>query len=973
MIDKQNIIEDLGSKDFLKFLKMLFISMGFQQIKIIDNVIIAIENSKLKSILHAFYVNTTLLSGKVNIEEVTTRVKDIQKKIHPDILTITANHHISKGFQNSLNGRVNNLPLQYLGRDELIPLFDKYIVEIWSHNDPKLLDYERKFKGRIAEDNQLRILHLPQAKFEKLLNIFVNPSLEKIEEDPKTRTFIRKRMGLDDIIQNPKCSIISGISGSGKTTILKNIGLQLIQSNSSSELKGKKKNLPIFIASMDILEAKLNIEHAVEKQLEEDFRDMDLQEIAKSYNIIVLVDSIDEFEQSEKERIIRKLTNNATNKGIKFYLATRDADTSKDYINSPNVQFVTLSKFNLEQIRRFVYAFLPDQDKANDLLESLRENKILERLPITPLTLSLISILYDENDYEVPATITDIYKNFNDLIVGRSIVSEKIGFVDVSFKERILSIYGYMLMKQENHQPLTNNEFIKYFSEFYKGKSLPIKNSKLIDVLNYLIDNTGILYLKDHKWVCFSHDSYMEYYAAIEIFNNHRDEESLLIDNFFDVMWQNVAVFYAGITKDMNGFAAKVNEKLKQAHKIFEFISGVQGAGYLLQALYQTNNSTRKDVILTALNMVLEITESFKKMSAYNNTIFQNYKIPILLLLNFLHFYEMFNSLTLKMPLQLAFDELVSEYNNIISGKVDVSRLPSLGFKLIELAFTLDSKRIGEDNGIKIIYNFNELYKDPNLNALMELSIDFLGKDKYKELRRKVKKESTLIIPLLKNIASDSTGKIRFSLMDTINPDRKVTLYVEGKTDATILEHAFMVITDGNTPYWNVKMATTNGSTGSANAVSKAIESAINFTSTDSIYIGLFDHDAAGLSEYRKLSKNYIESVEEKDCFKQRKGYNIYILCIPVPGEMKQYLNSKQEFNFFELEHYFGHDFLRNHDMISEKETLSGVYEVRDRKKATFAQEISKIDNPEVFKYFKDLFIKIDKICGYEGKIDYII
>jgi hypothetical protein len=130
MIDKQNIIEDLGSKDFLKFLKMLFISMGFQQIKIIDNVIIAIENSKLKSILHAFYVNTTLLSGKVNIEEVTTRVKDIQKKIHPDILTITANHHISKGFQNSLNGRVNNLPLQYLGRDELIPLFFCVVIAV---------------------------------------------------------------------------------------------------------------------------------------------------------------------------------------------------------------------------------------------------------------------------------------------------------------------------------------------------------------------------------------------------------------------------------------------------------------------------------------------------------------------------------------------------------------------------------------------------------------------------------------------------------------------------------------------------------------------------------------------------------------------------------------------------------------------------------------------------------------------------
>jgi len=64
--------------------------------------------------------------------------------------------------------------------------------------------------------------------------------------------------------------------------------------------------------------------------------------------------------------------------------------------------------------------------------------------------------------------------------------------------------------------------------------------------------------------VCFSHDSYMEYYAAVEIFNYYRSKEQLLIDNFFDPMWQNTAVFYAGITKDMDDFATKINDKLKK-------------------------------------------------------------------------------------------------------------------------------------------------------------------------------------------------------------------------------------------------------------------------------------------------------------------------------------------------------------------------------------------------------------------------
>lgn len=79
---------------------------------------------------------------------------------------------------------------------------------------------------------------------------------------------------------------------------------------------------------------------------------------------------------------------------------------------------------------------------------------------------------------------------------------------------------------------------------------------------------------------------------------------------------------------------------------------------------------------------------------------------------------------------------------------------------------------------------------------------------------------------------------------------------------------------------------------------------------------------------------------------------------------MSQYIQEKQDFNFFEIEHYFGQEFLRSHNMISDKEVIPGVYEIRDSHKTNFAQEMSRIKNPETFKYFKDLFLKIDSICG---------
>ena len=400
-----------------------------------------------------------------------------------------------------------------------------------------------------------------------------------------------------------------------------------------------------------------------------------------------------------------------------------------------------------------------------------------------------------------------------------------------------------------------------------------------------------------------------------------------------------------------------------------EYISGIQGAGYLLQALYQTDNSTRKDVILTSLNLVMETNEFFKKMSTMNDTMLRNYRLPIIQIINFFHFYEMFNSLTLKDPIRLAFEELKKELEEILATNKDTNRVPMLGYKLMELAFTMDSKRISDESGLDYILGKEELLKDPNLNALATLSLDLIGKEGYDILRVELKKNSKSLSAVLESVTQSSTSKIRFSVLDTVRPDRRIQIFVEGQTDDMILEHAFMILTDGQSPYWNVRMATQNGKTGSAAAVSFVMESTVNYQYSENIFIGIYDHDKAGLSEYRRLARDYEEI--EKDTIKKRKSFNSYLLCIPVPGEMQQYLNARQDFNFFEIEHYFGNEYLISKEMCKSIQHFTGIYEVKDSKKVAFADQISKETDPNIFILFKDLFLKIDQISG--ETINYII
>ena len=112
------------------------------------------------------------------------------------------------------------------------------------------------------------------------------------------------------------------------------------------------------------------------------------------------------------------------------------------------------------------------------------------------MNLSLISILFEEKDFEIPATISDIYDNFNSLIIGRAVVSSRVEFVDISFKERILSIYALELLNTANHQPMEKRDFEKFFINYFANKSIPIKKGTLNDALDYIVKNTGILFIK---------------------------------------------------------------------------------------------------------------------------------------------------------------------------------------------------------------------------------------------------------------------------------------------------------------------------------------------------------------------------------------------------------------------------------------------------------------------------------------------
>ena len=104
---------------------------------------------------------------------------------------------------------------------------------------------------------------------------------------------------------------------------------------------------------------------------------------------------------------------------------------------------------------------------------------------------------------------------------------------------------------------------------------------------------------------------------------------------------------------------------------------------------------------------------------------------------------------------------------------------------------------------------------------------------------------------------------------------------------------------------------------------------------------------------------------EEKihNTWKKHHDGEIHMVCLPVPGEMVFYLKTRQEDNYFEIEHYFGHDYLLSKNVIRKTE-IPNIYQVNDGRKANFSREMNDVEDPHIFEHFLHLFKLIDQITG---------
>jgi hypothetical protein len=561
------------------------------------------------------------------------------------------------------DGFYNNPNISMWSSTELVEFIDKYYPRYWLKGNKTYKHYIEVFQNKNKEDDFAKTLGISNVKIQKIIDNALKPKLIEInisdEGDLRKRWFDTHEVGkLND------CALIVGESGSGKSTFFKQLANDIIYENG---LRNDYEYYPFILKFCDLKDCDFDLIKLLENLIaQDDFKDIniDLQEILEKGNFVLFIDALDEIGTTElKEKALQAIQSFRNDyPDIKIYCSSRPADSLLGSCQKLKFKYLEITGVSIQQAEQFIGKYFnEEQIKCKRLLKSLRDSHILDKLPKTPLTLALITALFDESEMEIPATISDLYKNFVDLLLNKSLKDSTLDLLKVGIHRSVLSFLAEHLHTNRKRQ-IPRKGLVDLLTEFASKRGHKYDVNELIDDLS---KNIGLLIENDRGEIEFKHLSFQEYFTAYQFYNHNINGKDYFIDNFNDIWWQNVAIFYAGMTKDSPELISVILEK-SQPKNFHEYLINMSGVGYLMQALYNTPIPARLEGLKrnisnshNAVDYLLNTNEpEYEILKILFNTKYGVYKIIS-------YWYEFHHtSVTLKEPLEILFKETIAKISN---------------------------------------------------------------------------------------------------------------------------------------------------------------------------------------------------------------------------------------------------------------------------------------------------------------------
>jgi DNA polymerase III delta prime subunit len=322
---------------------------------------------------------------------------------------------------------------------------------------------------------------------------------------------------------------------------------------------------------------------------------------------IIIIDGIDEVTDDNKNKIIKAMRSYCNNVDISLIFLGRKNTETKQKLH--DFSYYELLALETSQIIGYLKKAFSKNTQLLDSLITGLEN-LGNQIPLYPMSLTmLIEIIKQHN--EIPASISELYERYCDLILGENLSSTEIEiFYGYQIKKDFLKELAFGAFFEKNLTEITKEDFNNFITNYVNNHSTIKSTKEFIEDLK----RVDLLQVSSKK-VKFSHKSFLDFFIAkyfVERANEIGAEKSDLVYSLYITsLWEEVTNFYIGIrrriTKEELEKIIQFNQKSKDP-KIIKLLNQFM-LGKLAQYGWNSEKEEKQFIIDLASKIILELKE----------------------------------------------------------------------------------------------------------------------------------------------------------------------------------------------------------------------------------------------------------------------------------------------------------------------------------------------------------------------------
>ncbi|WP_437709222.1 NACHT domain-containing protein [Sorangium sp. So ce448] len=368
-------------------------------------------------------------------------------------------------------------------------------------------------------------------------------------------------LATDALVSHPRLLII-GEPGSGKSTLLAYLATRAARNELTTSTQGRDRaSIPFVVPVRALQEAAATPEEIARAAgAEAWFVGAALQR----GRALLLVDGLDEARTHVAGKVLPTLTAMLdAYPGIPVVVTTRPAATpGKDEAAPRGFARARLVPMTRDEVAVFIdrwclaaelslnkprgQAEVDARAAADDLKERVRASRAIEKLAQTPLLCSVICVVHRFLGQRIPERRVALYEAITNVLLyewdrAKFADGAAIGKLDAHAKRALLARLA-LSMHRARVAELPAEEVVKRLAAHLPDLGRPEEEAEAI--VAEIRDRNGVLVERAPGSFAFSHLTFQEYLAAMELVNAHAYNE--LLRNYRDKWWHEVIVLSAG-------------------------------------------------------------------------------------------------------------------------------------------------------------------------------------------------------------------------------------------------------------------------------------------------------------------------------------------------------------------------------------------------------------------------------------------